>query len=179
MKKLFILTLAAGALLADNLPIGVVDFMKCAENSKVGQAEIKSLEEMREQLEMTLKKLDDDRQKIENQLSDQDNLDSLNEEAQKKMQEEYQMISQAIVQYQNQYFQLMNQKGMKVQQTLNAKVTEAAQTVAQARKLQAIVNKEVCFYYLPAFDVTPDVIVEMDKRYVADQPATPPAAPVK
>jgi len=31
-----------------------------------------------------------------------------------------------------------------------------------------VVNKDACFYYVPALDVTPSIIAEMDKNYAAD-----------
>jgi Skp family chaperone for outer membrane proteins len=65
---------------------------------------------------------------------------------------------------------------MRIIQTLSTAINAASAKVAKDKKLSMILNKDACFYYADALDMTKPVIVEMDKGYSAEQkPAAAPA----
>ena len=64
---------------------------------------------------------------------------------------------------------MLNQANSRLVQKLQTEVSQAAEKVAKSKNLNMIVNKETCFYYLPALDITQDVVKEMDKGFVPEQ----------
>lgn len=175
MRKLALLALLSMAPLAaqnaDVSSIGVVNFKSCIEKSKLGQAEQKSFEDLKTQMGTVLEKTEKELEEISTKLNDSDYLDSLSADAQTELKTRFQNLGQELARYQNQYYQILNQANFKLIQELGSKVADAAKTVAANKKLNFIANEDAFFYYAPQFDVTSDVIAELDKRYEADSKA--------
>ncbi|MEI6531383.1 MAG: OmpH family outer membrane protein [Chlamydiota bacterium] len=182
MKKLALLALLAvlpmAVQSAETPMIGVVNFKNCIEKSKMGQAEQKSFEELKTQMGAVLEKTEKELEDLSKKLNDSEYLDSLSAEAQNEIKGRFQNMGQELSRYQNQYYQILNQANFKLVQELGTKVADAAKIVAAAKKLNFVMNEDAFFYYAPTFDVTSDVISELDKRYEIDAKAvkdkTPP-----
>lgn len=188
MKKLVLLALLSIASMAvnaaDTSGIGVVNFKNCIEKSKLGQAEQKSFEDLKTQMGSVLEKTEKELEELSKKLSDSEYLDSLSNEAQNELKSRFQNLGQELARYQNQYYQILNQANFKLIQELGSKVADAAKIVAASKKLNFVMNEDAFFYYAPSFDVTNDVITELDKRYEIDAkeakdkvPALPPMMP--
>ena len=127
----------------------------------------------RKQVTVSLKKegkIVEDTEKQLNELSakfnDPDYLDGLSPEAEEDLKNKFRTLNEELGRYQNQYYQVMNQANMKIVQTLSNNINTAAEKIAKEKKLNMVVNKDACFYYTPALDVTTAVIAEMDKTFV-------------
>lgn len=175
MRKLALLALLSLAPLAaqnaDVSSIGVVNFKSCIEKSKLGQAEQKSFEDLKTQMGTVLEKTEKELEEISHKLNDSDYLDSLSADAQTELKTRFQNLGQELARYQNQYYQILNQANFKLIQELGSKVADAAKTVAANKKLNFVANEDAFFYYAAPFDVTSDVIAELDKRYETDSKA--------
>lgn len=181
MRKLAFLALLALAPLAaqsgDLSTVGVVNFKTCIEKSKLGQAEQKSFEELKTQMGSVLEKTEKELEDISNKLNDAEYLDSLSKDAQNELKNRFQNMGQEMARYQNQYYQILNQANFKLIQELGSKVADASKAVATTKKLNFVMNEDAFFYYAPGFDITNDVVAELDKRYEADAVAAKDKAP--
>ncbi|MCX6995256.1 MAG: OmpH family outer membrane protein [Chlamydiae bacterium] len=153
---------------AETPMIGVVNFKNCIEKSKIGQAEQKSFEELKTQMGAVLEKTEKELEDLSKKLNDSEYLESLSTEAQNEVKGRFQNMGMELSRYQNQYYQILNQANYKLVQELGTKVADAAKIVALAKKLAFIMNEDAFFYYASTFDVTSDVISELDKRYEID-----------
>lgn len=158
-------------------PFGVVNFSTCVSDSKLGVQEQASFETLKKQmaglLEDTEKQLND----LTAKFNDPDYLDGLSPEAEEELKTKFRTLNEDLNRYQNQYYQVMNQANMRIIQTLSTGITTASEKVAKDKKLSVVFNKEACFFYTPALDVTKLVIAEMDKVFSSDtkKTATPPS----
>jgi len=190
-QKLFTLltclSLTAGGFAADAQgSVGVVNFVSCVTESKVGKQEQASFESLKKQmlnlLEDTEKQLTD----INTKLNDKEYLDGLSPEAEDEMKGKFRHLNEELGRYQNQYYQVLNQANMKLIQVMSTNINNASERVAKEKHLGMIVNKDACFFYAPQLDVTNLVVAEMDKTFAAEQkniqaalPAAEAATPVK
>jgi outer membrane protein len=172
MKKLFFcVTFLCGSSLMfaaaqDIQPakIGMVSFKKCVEESKAGKKEQAQFDVQRKEMEQTLEK----KQKDLNELAPKFNeeyLDSLTPEAEKQLKDKFQTLSQELTELQNQYYQAMDQTHYQLMQKLYDMVGKAAEVVAKDRKLDFVLNDEVCFYKNATSDVSADVIKKLDEMF--------------
>lgn len=171
--------LCTSAYSAENSSVGVVNFATCVSDSKIGKQEQDSFEmlkkQMTAQIEDTEKQLND----LSAKFNDPDYLDGLSPEAEEDLKNQFRTLNEKMSQYQNQYYQVMNQANMRIIQTLSTAINAASAKVAKDKKLSMILNKDACFYYVDALDMTKPVIVEMDKGFSADQKQTAPATTSK
>jgi outer membrane protein len=168
MKKLLIAsTLIAGSLFGGEAPLkfGIVNFTTCVTDSKLGKQEQSSFETMKKQMTALIEDTEKQLREIAEKGKDKDFLDGLSPEAQQELNAKFQNLSEELNRYQQQYYQVMQQANFKMIQTLGANINSAAEKVAAAKGLNMVVNKDACFYYLNSFDVTADVIKEMDKTF--------------
>jgi Skp family chaperone for outer membrane proteins len=67
---------------------------------------------------------------------------------------------------------MLNQANMKIIQSLTETVNTSTRAVAQDKDLNLVINEDSCFFFAPTYDITADVISEMDKEFeVAEAPA--------
>ena len=104
--------------------------------------------------------------------NDPDYLDGLSPEAEEEMKVKFRTLNEELGRYQNQYYQVMNQANMRIVQTMSTNIAAASEKVAKDKKLTMIVNKDACFYYSPALDVTSLVVAEMDKNFNSTKKVT-------
>jgi outer membrane protein len=174
-KRPFFFSLIAATMLASSAfaaeTTGVVNFSSCISDSKLGKQEQASFESLKKQMSSLLEDTEKQLQELSVKFNDQDYLDGLSPEAEAEMKGKFEALNQDLQRYQNQYYQVMNQANMRIIQNINGAIAQAAEKVAKDKKIGMVVNKEACFFYLPTFDITVDVIAEMDKVFAAQEKA--------
>jgi outer membrane protein len=164
MKKLMlVLSLWSGLLLAaDNNGIGVINFKKVVEDSKIGKKEKENYEALKNQMEKTLDEKEKALEAISKKLNDPDFMDSLSNEKEAELKHEYRTLSEEMSQMQSHYYQALNQANYKVLQKIGELVSNAAKELAAEKKLKLVLNEELSFYHDPALDLTGDVLKKLD-----------------
>jgi outer membrane protein len=147
------------------IKVAVVNFKTCVDQSKLGKEEQSNFEALRKQMENAL----EDREKVLNELAnkfnDADYLDSLSPETETELKRKFRGLSQELNQIQTQYYQTLNQANMKIVQILHEAVAIASKTVANNKNIDLIINEESSFFYNEKYDISQDIIVEMNKNY--------------
>jgi len=177
MKRHFFLGLVTAlGLTASSFAIdyGIVNFASCITDSKLGKQEQASFESLKNQMVGLLQDTEKQLGEISTKLNDSEYLDGLSPEAIDELKAKFQMLSEELNRYQNQYYQVLNQANMRIIQTVSNSINLASEKVAKDKKLAMIVNKEACFFFNPQLDITSVVISEMDR--VFDQEAKKAAA---
>lgn len=175
MKKTLMSVLAFGLLAQgnlqarDNTTFGVVNFTNCVSESKYGKKEQENFENLRNQVTSMIEESQKELQDLSEKIQDPDFLDGLSPKAEEELKQKFQTKNQDFSRIQNQYYQVLQQANMQVMQKLNDTVARASESVAQKKNLGVIMNKEACFYYKPALDMTNLVISEMDKNFDKDE----------
>lgn len=162
-QKIAALCLLAASLSADSM--GVVNFANCISESKLGKSEQANFENLKKQLGTHLEATEKELNDLAAKLNDSEYMDGLSPEADGELREKVRALNEELMRYQNQYYQVLNQTNMKIVQQISAKIASAAETVAKAKKIDAVFNQEACFYASPSLNVTDDVVKEMDLRY--------------
>lgn len=157
--------LAAPALEAADLKIGLVNFKTTVEKSKYGKKEQEHFESLKKQMESVLEEKEKALSDISNKLNDSDYMDGLSADAEKELKHKYRTLGQEMAQHQQQYMQILNQANMKILQGLHDKVNEASKIVAAEKKLDLIINDETTFYHSSMYDVSESVRIELDKMF--------------
>lgn len=145
--------------------VGVVNFSSCMTESKVGQQEQASFEALKNQMTSLLEDTEKQINEIAAKFNDSEYMDGLSPEAEEEMKNKFRSLNEEMNRYQNQYYQVLNQANMKIVQAMGGNIQDAAQKVADNKKLTMVINKEACFFHTPTLDVTNLVIAEMDKAY--------------
>ncbi len=149
--------------------IGVVNFKNCVEQSKLGKAEQAAFEALKEQMVTVLEKTEKELEELAGKLSDDEHVDSLSQDAENDLKMKFQGLNQELARYQNQYYQILNQANFKLISELSSKVSDASEAVAKEKNLQLVLNEEAVFFRDPSLEITKDVIIELDKRFDADE----------
>ncbi len=160
--------LATTAFSADAPAFGIVNFGTCVTDSKLGKQEQASFESLKKQMTSLLEDTEKQLNDLAAKFNDPEYLDGLSPEAEEELKNKFRTLNEELGRYQNQYYQVMNQANMRIIQTLSTSINTAAEKVAKDKKLNMVVNKDACFYFTPALDVTTFVIAEMDKNYSQD-----------
>lgn len=153
---------------AETPSIGVVNFASCMAESKAGKKEQENMESMRKQMSALVESTEAELREIAGKFEDPEYLDSLSPKAEEELKAKFQALQEDMGRYQNQFYQVLNQANYQMIQKMGTTISKAAEKVASQKKLDYVVNKEVCFYINPAFDVTSQVIVEMDQSFDLD-----------
>lgn len=182
MKRRFIpvlitaMGLSSFAFSADAAPnFGIVNFGTCVSDSKLGKQEQASFENLKKQMSTLLEDTEKQLNELAAKFNDPEYLDGLSPEAEEELKVKFRTLNEELSRYQNQYYQVMNQANMRIIQTLSTSINSASEKVAKDKKLNMVVNKDACFYYVPALDVTSSVIAEMDKNFAQDSKKQPSA----
>ena len=161
--------LSTSAFAADaNQGVGVVNFGTCVSDSKLGKQEQASFESLKKQMTSMLEDTEKQLSDMTAKFNDPEYLDGLSPEAEEELKTKFRTLNEELGRYQNQYYQVMNQANMRIIQTMSQSINTASENIAKDKKLNVVVNKDACFYYSPALDVTSSVITEMDKTYEAE-----------
>jgi len=159
--------------------IGIVNFTNCITESKVGKKEQESPENIKTQMPTLIKDIENQLNDISTKFSDPDYLDGLTPEGENEQKMKFQALKEEYDRYQNQFYQVMQQANMKLVQTVSSYVNSATDKIAKNKNLALVVNKDACFSFRESFDITQDVIFEMDKVFdeMEKQTAKAPAKP--
>jgi Skp family chaperone for outer membrane proteins len=166
MKKIFVLAaFACASLGALEQKVGIVNFNSCITDSKLGKQEHNAFETVRKQFASLIEDTDKQLREISDKLQDKDHLDGLSKEAEESMKTKFAQLNDELSRYQQQYYQYMNQQQYKIMQTVTSGINHAAEQMASVKNYNVILNKEACFFYSPALDITAEVIKEMNKNF--------------
>lgn len=157
--------------------IGIVDFAKCIQTSKVGKKEQENFESIKSQMHKAIEDLDGQLNETAKQLQNPDLLDSLSPEAEKELKVKFQSLGEELNRYQNQYYQVMQQANMKLIHAVAEEINKASEVIAKKDKLSLVINKDAAFHYVTSLDITESVIAEMDRKF--DKEPKQPVVPVK
>jgi outer membrane protein len=147
---------------------GIVNFGTCVTDSKLGKQEQASFESLKKQMTSLLEDTEKQLNDLSAKFNDPEYLDGLSPEAEEDLKNKFRTLNEELGRYQNQYYQVMNQANMRIVQTLSTSINAASEKVAKDKKFSMVVNKDACFYYNPALDVTPLVVAEMDKNFAQE-----------
>jgi outer membrane protein len=167
------LLFATSSFAAEATKIGTVNFKLCVEESKLGKQEQASFETMKKQMENVVEEKEKVLNDLATKLNDPDQLDLMSPEAETDLKRKFRALSQELNQLQSQYYQTLQQANIKIVQTLSDAVTKASEKVAKDLKLDIVINDETCFFASPALDISPKVVVEMNRN--GDQAGTKPS----
>lgn len=144
--------------------IGVVNFKRCVEESKIGKQEQAQFDVQKKQMEQSLEKKQNELKELSPKFTDE-YLDSLTQEAEKELKDKFQRLSQELTEQQNQFYQTMDQSNYKAMQKIYEMVGKASTEIAQDKKLDVVLNDEVCFYKAEGFDVSAEIIKKLDEMF--------------
>lgn len=162
--------LTTSAFTADSTQaFGIVNFGTCVSDSKLGKQEQASFEALKKQMSSLLEDTEKQLNELSAKFNDPEYLDGLSPEAEEELKNKFRALNEELNRYQNQYYQVMNQANMRIMQTLSTNINSASEKIAKDKKLFMVVNKDACFYYTPALDVTNLVIAEMDRNFSAQE----------
>ncbi len=149
----------------------VVNFATCMTNSKYGKKEQENFEKLRKKLSEMIETTEKELKDISAKFEDTEYLDSLSPKAEEELKARFQSLNDDLSRYQGQFYQVMQQANMQLIQKLSGYITRASEKIAKDKKIDAIINKDACFYFRPELDVTQQVIAEMDKGFEVDAKA--------
>ena len=156
------------AFASDGPSIGTVNLATCMSDSKMGKKEQENLQNMQQQMAALVENTEKELKEISVKLDDTEYLDSLSPKAEEELRNRFEALQQDMGRYQNQFYQIMQQAQYQLYQKISANIAKASEKVAKQKKLDYVVNKEVCFYIRPDLDVTNVVISEMDRTFDVD-----------
>jgi len=145
--------------------IGIVNFSTCISDSKLGKKEQSNVETLKKQMASMMEETDAKLRDLSTKLSDEEYRDSLSPKAEEEMKMTYQGLEEDLQRYQQQFYQMIQGANYQLVQTMSNHISSAAEKIAKEKKLDYIINKEACFYVRSDFDVTPQVIQEMDQTF--------------
>jgi len=152
----------------DAANVGIVNFSTCISDSKLGKQEQASFESLKKQMTTMLEDTEKQLNEISAKFNDADFLDGLSPEAEEELKVKFRTLNEELSRYQNQYYQVLNQANMRIIQTLSTSINGAAEKVAKNKNLTMVLNKDACFFYSPALEITPLIVAEMDRNFDQD-----------
>lgn len=168
--------LATASVKAADAKAGIVNFATILSESKHGQNEQESFEALKKQMTSLLEDTEKQLNEIAQKFNDPDYVDGLSPEGEAEMKQKFQVLSEEMNRYQNQYYQVMQQANMRLIQVMTTHINDASEKLAKKNKLAYIINKDACFYYDPSLDVTPQIMTEMNTSFEKDELAKKTAA---
>lgn len=155
---------AAAPAQTSSLKVGIVNIKTCFEGSKLGKQEQGRFEEMKKNLETTIETKEKELNELAPKFSDE-YLDTLSPEAEAELKGKYQKLAGELSQMQNQYYSMLNQANYQIVHAVTESVAQAAKKVAAAKGLDLTINEDVCFFHNPSFDISKEVMAEMDAEF--------------
>lgn len=148
-----------------SLKVGLVNFKKCVEESKLGKQEQATFETLKGKMESVVEEKEKELNVLAEKLNDPDQLDLMSAEAETELKRKFRALSQEMNQLQTQYYQSLNQTNMKIVQSLADVVANAAEKVAKNEQYDLLLNDESAFFYDKALDVSSKIVVQMDQFF--------------
>ena len=162
---------------------GVVNFRRCIEETKTGQKEEQSFNQMKTELTAMAEGREKEIQEIMAKLQDSDFIDSISPEEEQKLKQEFAMKNQEMRMFENQFYQTMNQANFQLLHKIRQEAQSASAKVGEKEGVLLIVDEETCFFAHPALNLTDSIIAQMNDDFVddtvtSDATETTEAAPV-
>jgi len=167
------LLLLCGALLMATTPLSathsfvVVNADKCLDVSKVGKQENEFLKELQGKFEKGLLEKEKAVKDISVKIND-DYLESLSEEAEKELRQEFEKANLSFAEARQQAFQMFQQAKQQIMDKLFRWVSKASETVAKNIGVKVVFQSENVLYVDESLDITKQVIEELDDMYVKE-----------
>lgn len=152
-----------------DLKVGLINFKKCVEDSKIGKQEQSTFETLKSKMESVVEEKEKELNVLADKLNDPDQLDLMSAEAETELKRKFRALSQEMNQLQNQYYQSLSQTNMKIVQSLAEVVAKAAEAVAKEERYDLVLNDESAFYYDKALDISSKVVMKMDKQFEEEE----------
>lgn len=170
MKKLLAHTLFGASLLltasvAAETKIGVIDFKKCVEESKLGKQEQAAFEAMKKQMETVVEEKEKALTELANKLNNVDELELMSPEAETELKRKFRGLSQEMNQMQTQFYQTLNQANFQIVQKLSELVTKASEKVAKEKELDIVLNSEGAFFSSEKLDISSAIVEKMNVQF--------------
>lgn len=146
----------------------VVNFSTCITDSKYGKYEQEQMEKIRQQWSSLMEETDKELKALSEKFEDQDYMDGLSPEAEQEMKMKQKALSEDMMKYQSQLYQVMQQANYFFMQKIAMYISKASEGIAKEKNYSLILNREIAFYADPNMDVTKIVIHEMDKNFEED-----------
>lgn len=153
---------------ATEAKIGVVNFRKVVENSKLGKQQQATFEGMKSQMESLLQEKEKSLKEFANKLNDADYVDGLTPDAENELKFKYRSLSQEMAQAQQQFLQTLQQANVKIIQMLTEEVAKVATEIAQAQHFDLVLNEDSAFFAKPSFDLSDRIVQKMDENFERD-----------
>ena len=150
-------------------PLGIVDFTTCYVESKYGKREQEHSEQIRQQINTMAEKTAKDLQRVSDKLEDEDYMENISAKAEEKLRKEKEGLEQDLARYRANFYQIMQQAQTQSAQKVFQKVAEVARDVAEEENYSYVINKDLCFYYAPGLDITPQVLSALDKNFSLEE----------
>jgi len=144
---------------------GVVNLSTCITESKYGKQEQEVMEKIKVQMSALINDVEKRLQDLNSKLNDPEFCDSLSPEAEKDLHNRYQTSKEERDSYHNQYMQLIQRANMNLMEVMDNHIAKASKILAERKQLSVIARGEVYFFYNPNYDITADIIEEMDKDF--------------
>ena len=145
----------------------VVDTDKCVTESKIGKQEMEFLQTLQDKFEKDLLEKEKAVKDISVKFND-DYLESLSEDAVKKLKEEFEIANQAFGEARQQTYQMFHQAKQQIMDKLFKWTSQASEVVVKAFSAKAAIQAEDLLYYEPSLDKTDNVTEELDKMYLKE-----------
>lgn len=159
--------------------VGVVDFKKAVETSKIGKQEQSNFEGLKKQMETVLEEKEKSLNDLATKLNDADYLDSVTAEVETELKRKFRGLNQELSQQQSQYYQALNQANIKIVQKIQEQIGKASEKVAKDNGLDVVLNDEGSFWFSSNLDVTAKVVAALDEMFETDLKNAPKTADAK
>lgn len=148
--------------------VGVVNFKSCVEASKLGKQEQARFEEMKNSLEKSMEAKEKEINTMSPKFSEE-YMDTLTPQAENELKEAYRSLNLELNQMQNQYYNMLQQANVQIMQKLGESVAKASEKICRDKGLDFAFNQEAAFYFNSIFDISNDVIAEMDRQFTQNE----------
>lgn len=178
MKKLLMLALCLiGSVAAGDITpkLGIVDFELCATESKMGKEESTSFNSLQNKAMADMQSMEKERQELAKKTEDQDYLDGLSPDAQQELHQKVQNHQMKMQMAGESYEKTLRQTYEMMQDKLSTTVKQAAEKIAQEKKLDMVIPSRFCIYSMPTLNITDTVIKKMDEMFEKSQKENPEA----
>lgn len=161
----------------DKAGFRVVNTRDCFINSKLGKQEQQAFEALKNQktslIDETSKKLHE----IADKLSNPELLESMSPIAEQELKDTYERLNLELNQLHNESYQILYQKDMQINQTIQSNIDEALQEIEKEKEnTYVILKSDACHYYSPTLDVTDTVIKKLDEKFEKTKVQNAPSA---
>jgi len=152
--------------------VGVVNFKTCVEKSTLGKDEQARFEEMKTSFEKSMEAKEKEISALSPKFSEE-YLDTLTPQAENELKEAYRKLNLELNQMQEKYYNMLNHANYQILQKLGESIQKASEKICREKGLDFAINQDACFYFNSSYDISSEVITEMDKQFIQAQKEPP------